>query len=864
MAHRTAGQRYVIIHGHFYQPPRENPWTGHVDRQPSAHPHHDWNERILDQCYAPNASSRLLNGTGEIDGIVNNYEDISFNIGPTLFAWLDAEHPDVARRIVAGDAASQTRLERCGNAIAQVHGHLILPLADDHDRVTQLAWGRSEFQHRFGRAPAGVWLSETAIDRKTADAVIEAGFRFVILSPHQAARVRPLASGSGASPGAPVARGAASGAAPGDAEPSGPWTDVSATMPDPFRPYLLRHSRAPADGRWLAVFFYHADLSRAVAFEGVLKNADAFAARIHAAFGAPSPEPRMLVVATDGESYGHHEPFGDMCLAALTRLKLPALSLVPANPELVLRRVPITHEVELKTGADGHGTAWSCSHGVGRWMRHCGCSTGAHPAWTQRWREPLREGLDRLAAELKRIYFAFTSRYFRDPWAARDHYIEVMLDGHAPATRERFLAEHLSKDASEQTCQELVALLSSQAFAQAMFTSCGWFFDDIAGLEPVQNLRYAARAIQLAAPHSRADLNETLAHDLRRARSNLPHLHDGEQVYRTWVLPGVMDAPRLAARELLVRASRSAWLASRGVEARVEEAPTHHAADGDEHAGSTARGSIDLTDRTTGRVDRFRFSIAPVDPVGARVSLVGGSPRARRPALSWVAYERDVQEALVAEMLRVRLRRADAVIRRSLTRAVPTLKLLKESGLPAPAVLATVARRALEAEVECAVRRIRSRGHAASERLDTVRNAFVRSRELGLDPLPGSRSPLGFPAALSRILSRALTHAVERASHHLLRHDVEARALEEAIDEARAILDLERDFGVALQRSAAENAMHRLATVDLPHWIERVAPFGRPVPEDARREARHLIELAQRFNFSPASVKAALDRIGGT
>jgi alpha-amylase/alpha-mannosidase (GH57 family) len=821
------GPKFLVIHGHFYQPPRENPWTGRVDRQESAHPHHDWNERVTAQCYGPNATSRILSGGGQIDRIVNNYELMSFNIGPTLFSWLEDERPEVARRIVAADAVSRQRLDGCGNAMAQVHGHLIMPLADEQDRATQLAWGKADFQHRFGRAPAGIWLAETAIDRKTADAVIEAGFQFVILSPFQAEKVRPVAGGE--------------------------WIDVSATLPDPSMPYLLRHSSA-SETRSLAVFFYHADLSKSIAFEGLLKDATRFAQRIGATFGEEKARARVITLATDGESYGHHEPFGDMCLAALTRLKLHQMGIAPVNPEYVLRHIKPTFEVQLKAGERGLGTAWSCAHGVGRWMRNCGCRIGGPSHWTQKWREPLREGLDQLGAELKRIYFAFASRYFKDAWEARNAYIEVLLDGRTQAARERFLSEHLKKEAGEHTCEELLRLLESQANAMAMFTSCAWFFDDVSGLEPVQNLRYAARAIQLAGHHTKHNLHELLCEHLRRARSNIAEHRDGEHIYRSWVMPAIMDAPRLAARAVLVADALQPQLVARTVRSELFDTEGHAAREAAEG------GQVQVTDRVSGHVERFRYELVDEEPIGrlVRIHLDGG----RKPhEYLWKHFDRDVQEALVSRMVRPRAHRADQQTVKAFREHLPVMHALHEVALPAPPVLMAVARRALESTIEEAVLKMETSTRTHREQLAKIRDAYLQWKALWVDPRGVANTPLMIPRELSRLLSRMLTGTLDRVNAHLLRHEEEEDVLEAALDEAWAILDLEHDFGLWVDRFEAENRMYQMITVELTVWLDALKQRG-GIPETARKLARELVELAARFNFSMAAVQAQLSRLG--
>jgi alpha-amylase/alpha-mannosidase (GH57 family) len=386
-------EKYICIHGHFYQPPRENPWLEAVELQDSAAPFHDWNERITAECYAPNARARLLDGQGKIDRLVNNYTRISFNFGPTLLSWMKDKMPDVHDAIVKSDQASRENFGGHGSAIAQVYNHMIMPLANRRDKTTQVIWGLRDFAHRFGRPSEGMWLAETAADDETLDALAEQGVKFTILSPFQAARVRPLANGD--------------------------WQDVNGGKVDPSRPYLVKL----ASGRSIAVFFYDAPVAQAVAFERLLINGDNYANRLKGAFAENGDRPLLANVATDGESYGHHFTYGDMALAA-------ALESIANDPNFkltvygeFLEKFPPTHEAQIH-----QGSAWSCSHGVGRWKEDCGCNSGGHGGWNQQWRAPLRQALDWLRDEISPRFEAKAGELFNDPWGARNGYIDIVLD----------------------------------------------------------------------------------------------------------------------------------------------------------------------------------------------------------------------------------------------------------------------------------------------------------------------------------------------------------------------------------------------------------------------------------------------------
>jgi alpha-amylase/alpha-mannosidase (GH57 family) len=511
---------HLVIHGHFYQPPRENPWTGEIERQESAAPFHDWNARIVAECYEPNARSRVLDEHGRIRDIVNNYERISFNVGPTLRSWLNEAAPDVVAALTEGDRASQRRLGH-GNAIAQAYNHMILPLATRRDRQTQIRWGIREFEVRFGRRPEAMWMPETAVDAQSMELLVQAGMRYVILSPAQALRWRPVGESR--------------------------WISAAEAELDPRRPYRwqLRDAQGrPQGDHGIDVCFYHAPLSRGISFQHYLRDAGTLASRIaEAATGGP-PEP-LILIATDGESFGHHEKFGDMCLATLFAREAPVRGFSVTNLAAFLETHRPAWEVELLPQS-----AWSCSHGVGRWREDCGCSTGGGPGWTQRWRRPVREGLDRLRDALAEIFEEETAPLLQDGWAARDDYIELLLDP-AAAAREGFFARHARRPLSEEERARALRLLEMQHQAMLMYTSCGWFFSDISGIETLQNLRYAWRAIELAETLAPLDLEAVLLEHLERAKSNVPAHKDGRHLWEREVRPSRVRAEDATARLLL-------------------------------------------------------------------------------------------------------------------------------------------------------------------------------------------------------------------------------------------------------------------------------------------------------------------------
>lgn len=513
----TSPSKYICIHGHFYQPPRENPWLEEIEVQDSARPFHDWNERIQKECYAPNALSRLLDGQGRIAEMVNNYAHISFNFGPTLLTWMEKRDNAAYRRILDTDRASVRARGGHGNALAQAYSHMILPLAHRRDKETQVIWGRRDFEKRFGRAPEGMWLPETAVDTETLDILADQGIRFTILSPDQALRVRPV-DGKEAD-----------------------WRDVSGGRVDPSRAYRWT---SPA-GRTMTLFFYDAPISRAIAFEGLLSNGESLKNRLLGGFSAERDGAQLVNVATDGESYGHHHRFGDMALAYALRKIQGEKSAVLTNYGEFLANHPPLWEAQIV-----ENSSWSCAHGVERWRADCGCRVGGGANWTQAWRAPLRESLDALRDALDRLFESKAGGLLKDPWAARNDYIDVLFD-RSPDSLGRFFDRHRSRALQPAEEGEALRLLEMQRHRMFMFTSCGWFFDDISGLESVTVLLSAARAVQLARGFTGDDLEADLMKGLAKAKSNVPDLGHGAAVYERYVRPQVTDLPRVAAHEAI-------------------------------------------------------------------------------------------------------------------------------------------------------------------------------------------------------------------------------------------------------------------------------------------------------------------------
>jgi alpha-amylase/alpha-mannosidase (GH57 family) len=481
----------LIIHGHFYQPPREDPWTGQIERQLSAAPYHDWNERIHDECYGPNAFAHIIGAHGVIEETVNNYEYLSFNFGPTLLSWLETHHPVTYKRILEADRVSAQNRGGHGNAIAQAYGHAILPLCNERDRETQVVWGLRDFRYRFGREPESLWLPETACDEATLQTLIDHGLRFVILAPQQVARVRAAGSPE--------------------------WIDMTEQGIDTSRAYRYVDSRNEQNS--IAIFFYNGPLARAVAFERALSSSRFLVGMFQQAaqFGP------MVNVATDGETYGHHFKFGDLCIAHAFEIEAKESGFRVTNYGQFLEEQPADYEVQVR-----EVSSWSCAHGVERWRSDCGCHTGGDSSWNQKWRVPLRIALEYLRDYGVEIFEKSGRELLRDPWAARNDFIEVVLGA---SSADQFLARHAIKSFSEQEKQRALLLLELQHNSLLMFTSCAWFFTEISGIETVQIMKYAARVIELiddlGFPSPRTAFLELLS----KAHSNIKEKGTGADIY---------------------------------------------------------------------------------------------------------------------------------------------------------------------------------------------------------------------------------------------------------------------------------------------------------------------------------------------
>jgi alpha-amylase/alpha-mannosidase (GH57 family) len=677
--------RYVCIHGHFYQPPRENPWLEAIERQDSAQPYHDWNERITAECYGPNALSRILDGD-RIVRIVNNYARISFNCGPTLLRWMETSAPEVYRGIQEADRESAAFFGGHGSAMAQPYNHVIMPLASRRDQVTQVRWGLRDFRRRFGREPEGMWLPETAVDVSTLEVLAEHGVRFTVLAPSQAARVRPR----------------------GGAE----WEELDGHSVDPTRPYEV----PLPSGRTIAVFFYDGPISRAVAFERLLHRGEDLVRRLRGGFSDERDWPQLVHIATDGETYGHHHRFGDMALAYALHSLETGGDVELTNYGQYLERHPPTHEAEVR-----EHTSWSCVHGLERWRSDCGCNAGRED-WNQAWRGPLRQALDWLRDELAGPFAEHARRLLHDPWAARDGYGDVVID-RTPEARARFLAEHARRDLSAAETVCVWKLMEMQRHLMLMYTSCGWFFDDLAGLETVQVMQYAARALQLAREALGRDLEEGLLARLGQARSNAPAHGDGREVWAKLVRPAAVDLLRVgghyAIASLLHKQGSRARVYCYGVE-RLE----HRALRSGE--ARLATGWTSVTSEVTGESEPVTYGVlhwgdhnvnGGVRPfhgeaayrqmeeeVGAAfgqadfpevVRLLdkhfGTSTHSLRTLFA------DERRAVLDQVLRASVEDAEADYRQIYERRAPLMRFLTSLGLPLPGTFRAAAEMVLNA-----------------------------------------------------------------------------------------------------------------------------------------------------------------------
>jgi alpha-amylase/alpha-mannosidase (GH57 family) len=759
-----------VVHGHFYQPPRENPWTEEVTREPSAAPFHDWNARIASECYRPNAFARVVDERGRLVAIVDNYERISFDFGPTLLSWLERHDPPLYRRMVAADEVGH-------GGMAQGFGHVILPLCNQRDLRTQVRWGLADFEHRFGRRAAGMWLPEAAVNNEVLAVLADEGVRFTVLAPGQAARVRPAG-------------------ADGDA-----WQEASNGALDTTRPYRWCHPAG--DGRGVDIVFYDGGLSHDIAFGLSSMSSEGLISRAAAA----APEGGLVTVATDGETFGHHHHYGDRLLAYALAVEAPRRDVEVSSVSAYLDTHRPVDEVEI------HESSWSCIHGVGRWREDCGCSTGGDPGWNQQWRTPLREALDLLRDHAAEVFDRRGRAVLGgDPWAARDAYVNVVLNA---MSREDFATRYITGDWVEG-----FTLLEAQRHAMAMYTSCGWFFNDLAGLETVQVLRYAARVMDLLAELGEQTMEAPFLDVLQRAHSNRADEGDGIRVWTNHVIPARADVTRvvahLALAELLEGTPPPPVLANHDIEVLGHE-------HGERGVVALSSGHVVLTHRRTGRrFDRVYAAVRlgglevmganrPADPrrddvtiailrdafakganLGTLISLV--SDGFGRHEFGLESALPDGAEQIVQSTATAVADRFAAAMDRLFDDHRLTLEALTALGQPLPAVLQAPAELALARRFEAAVA---AQAGSADPRSYAEAVAIARSAR-------ANGWKIDTPAALS-IIEQVLLAAARRAV---------AEADDEAVDAALAVVTLIRDLDLHPNWEPAQEVLYQALLED--------------------------------------------------
>jgi len=501
-----SSHKYICIHGHFYQPPRENAWLEVIEVQDSAHPYHDWNERITAECYEPNATSRILDQDQVIRDIINNYSKISFNFGPTLLSWMAIYARETYDAIREADQASILKFGGHGSALAQVFNHMIMPLASARDKETQIVWGIRDFEFRFGRKPEGMWLAETAVDTETLEALADHDIKFTILAPRQAKAIRKM----------------------GETK----WTEVNDRTVNTRRAYRCN---LPS-GKSIDLFFYDGDISQSIAFNGLLNDGKRFADTLRGALDASDPDYQLVHVATDGETYGHHHKHGDMALAFCLDSIEKDEAVTLTNYGQFLEIAPPTYEAQVI-----ERSSWSCVHGVERWRNDCGCNSGGHAGWNQQWRKPLRDALDWLRDSVAELFEKEGGLLLKKPWEARNEYINVVLNRN-DETIQAFKQAHAIEGSSES---RVFRLMEMQRHAMLMYTSCGWFFDEVSGIETTQVMQYACRVIQLANQNHEMDFEKEFMNRLALAPSNVPAYGNAAAIYERLVMPSLINLKRV-------------------------------------------------------------------------------------------------------------------------------------------------------------------------------------------------------------------------------------------------------------------------------------------------------------------------------
>lgn len=786
---QRAAERFVCIHGHFYQPPRENAWLEAVQLQDSAYPYHDWNERINEECYAPNAAARILGSKGRIVAISNNYSKISFNFGPTLLHWLQTADPATYAAILAADRLSRERFNGHGSAMAQAYSHMILPLANDRDVRTQLRWGIADFRARFERPPEGLWLPETAVDSRTLRMMVEEGIAFTVLAPHQARRFR---SGPGQD-----------------------WQETAGADIDSTRPYRVHTSSGD-----ITVFFYDGPTSRAVAFEGLLDNGGALAERLTAIFNGSYSGDALSTIAVDGETFGHHHPFGEMALAyALHQIEHQGAARLTCYGAYLAEH-PAVWEAEIE-----ENTSWSCAHGIERWRADCGCNSGSKPGWQQGWRAPLRASLDWLRDEVSWRFEELGAQLLKDPWGARDAYIDVILE-RTEERRNAFLQQHalFTLERLERWQQVQVwKLLELQRHAMLMYTSCGFFFDDLSGIETVQVLQYAARVVQLATELFGADLEAGFLRRLDEAHSNLPGAPGGAEIFARQVRPSMVDLAAVGAHYAVMslfqpveerarvygyRAERhalhvysvgAAHLSVGDVSIRseitLEESMLHFGA---VHLGdhNLAAGVCDARDLLSSQVDQELTAAFEQAELAEVVRLLD---RHYEVNYSFRHLFRDEQRTLLEHILGAARTQAEQSYRHVYEHHAPLMRFMVDLGVPLPPVFAMggqfVLNQALRRSIEL-----------SPPDLERARALVEEMRLLGM-------------SFDEKTLSFSLEHALAEGARPLLPQPPDVGTIEQLT----SLAAFAREMPFAVDLWQPQNVCYRLMVDQLPEWRRRAA-----------------------------------------
>lgn len=819
---------YVVIHGHFYQPPRENPWIEEIETEPSAQPFHDWNTRIAAECYTPNGCARIYDSAGRILNIINNYEYISFNFGPTLLSWLEVHAPLTYQRILDADRRSRARLGH-GNAIAQAYNHAILPLLSARDRETQIIWGLKDFEHRFGRQAEAMWLPETAVHYPTLADLVEHGMKFVILSPYQARRVRPLTGGS--------------------------WEAVEAHTLDTtqaYRCFLPDTGGDPGKRNYIDVFFYNGEVASEISFGELLRDSYRLAARLTEPFKPDGNRPQLLHVATDGENYGHHKKFGELSLAHALTYALPQTGFAATNYAAFLEAAPPRMMVELFLGDRGEGSSWSCAHGVGRWKEDCGCATGGPPDWQQKWRMPLKEAFDFLNRRLAEIFEQEGGKYLRNPWGARNAYIEVILNRQQGSV-EQFFAREGKPGLTREDWVSALRLLEMERHALLMYTSCGWFFADLAGLETLQVLKYAARALQLGQYFVPEPLEPAFVQRLEPAVSNQPAEGNGRQIYERRIKPAIVDFGKIVNHWVI------SWLKNRARQcpARVY----HFKVESLEHDVKTqasidlAAGRLRLTSGITLAVHNLAFFTAylgsylyrtqvrrdlePAEFLALQQELFAvleSAPENLIPLMAKRLGEdyltvhdvfQEEKESVFRDLLFANHEEAVTAVAHHFTEAKPLLKAMAHEGLPVPRLYRALGEITLNRRLVELLRTMEAEPELLAESPE-IQELIQEAALMGLKLQSGEGA---------QILQGILTH-------HL--RDLAADLSGKTALHLKKFLELVRRMPITLELTESQNFFFAMMEEQFPALAARADRDPQAAPL-----AQSLITLAEALYFNP-------------